>query len=208
METGVDPRFGGSFLAAQSQSPARRLFTMQMLPLGAALGFAFILISVFFVWKAAFEEKQRFLTLMKVFAQNLESPLMFQDNDEVKRLAGSLSLHKDVDSAAVYTLKQLAWIDVLKGQKPISQSEVAELIDSGQQAYSHCDLRFCTYSFTVIREQEKLATLFVRTSMDNLMSSVLQMILVYIVAMGALSSSPDWSRGGSRKWLPIRSGNS
>lgn len=170
-------------MAVQSQSLARRLFTMQMIPLGAALGFAFVLISAFFIWKATVEEKQRFLTLMKVFAQNLESPLMFQDNDEVKRLAGSLSLNKDVDSAAVYTLKQSAWIEVIKGRNPLVLAEIAGHAESSPKAFGECDLTFCTYFFTVIHDQEKLATLLVRTSMSNLMHSVIQMIIVYIVAM-------------------------
>ncbi len=146
---------------------------MQTIPVLCALGFAFTLFAGFLVYTEISIDKRQIQTLLKILAQNLQSPVMFQDQDEIKRLLLSLKEQSSIDKAALFDEKQQIWIVGL------GQTNGTELLE-----VSGCTLGTCFYAVPVEREGQKFATLYVSSSLARAYEQLFQLGLIMFVVLG------------------------
>jgi C4-dicarboxylate-specific signal transduction histidine kinase len=147
---------------------------MQTVPVLCALGFAFTLFAGFLVYTEISADKRQIQTLLKILAQNLQGPVMFQDQDEVKRLLVSLKEQTSIDQVALFDEKQQSWIVGLGQTTGLEQTRI-----------NKCTLGICLYAVPVEREGQKFATLYVTSSLNRTYYQLLQLGVIMLLVLVA-----------------------
>jgi signal transduction histidine kinase len=159
---------------------------MQTIPIAFAITFSLVLFCAYFTFSIVKTQREQISSLLRVVSRNIESPMVFDDHPEVKRVLSSLSDESMFD--VVVAKSNLNGTTIEGFNKTSTESSLIDGQLTFVRAFTlDCTWAECVYDMPIHHEDGIVGVLHVQSSNVMIYRSIAEMVgLSLLVVLGSV----------------------